>query len=342
MRAAFADASDKCLSKLREIHLTIGGQHVNLKTIGVALNSRVIRPLAHLDTLKTKVEQQPFALTIELWDELETGVGCAGFEIEDALDAGKGFVVTVSDDSRFVSLRRARSHAVYDRLERRIMGWSRNGDRLSLAELGRPMQYLFYYWFHDVRLQVIHSGMIGENGAGIVVAGKSGSGKSTTSLVCLEAGMNYLGDDVLVMSGTKATGFDGHSVYNSNHILPHDVERFPLLKHHVNSGGQIKDDKWVVMLNEAFPGQILPNLPIRAIALPRIVDQPTTSFRRATKSQALMAIAPSSITLIEGAMSQGVTRLAELVEHVPAYWVELGRDFRSTPGCIRELISQVQ
>jgi hypothetical protein len=342
MRAAFARAAQECASQLKETALVLGGQPVRLRTVGSKLHYRIKRPLAHLETSLPRSEARSTGLTIELWDEFETGVGCAGFEIEDALDAGKGFIVTISDDSRYVSLRRARLHAVYDRLERRITGWSSNGDRLSLAELGRPMQYLFCYWFHDVKLQLIHSGMIGENGAGIIVAGRSGSGKSTTCLVCLEAGMNYLGDDVLVMSGTKATGFVGHGVYNSNHILPRDADRFPHLKRYVNSGGQLKDDKWVVMLHEAFPGQVLPNLPIRAIALPRIVDQPTSAFRRATKAQALMAIAPSSIGLIEGAMSQSVTRLAELVEHVPAYWVDLGREFRSTPGCIRQLISQVQ
>lgn len=342
MRAAFARASREYASQLKETTIVLGGHLVRLRTVGYKVHDRIKRPLAHLETSLPPGKANSIGLTIELWDELETGIGCAGFAIDDELDAGKGDVVTVSADSRYVSMRRARSHAVYDRTNRRIIGWSCNGDRVSLIELGRPMQYLFCYWFHDANLQLIHGGMVGQGGAGVVVAGRSGSGKSTTSLVCLEAGMNYLGDDVLAMSGTKEAGFVGHSVYNSNHILPRDMDRFARLKQHVRSGGCAKEDKWVVMLHEAFPGQLLPALPIRAIALPRIVDQPKSSFRRASKAQALMTIAPSSIVLIEGAMPEGLARLGELVEHVPAYWVDLGRDFRSTPDCLRELISEVK
>jgi hypothetical protein len=341
MRGAFARASEECTSQLKETSLVLGGQPVRLRTVGSRLHDRIKRPLAHLETSSPPAGAGSTGLTIELWDELETGVGCAGFMINDELDAGKGDVITVSADSRYVSMRRARSHAVYDRRAGRIIGWSCNGDRVSLIELGRPMQYLFCYWFHDANLQLIHSAMVGQGNAGVVIAGKSGSGKSTTSLACLEAGMNYLGDDVLAMSGSWESGFVGHSVYNSNHLLPRDVERFPRLRQHVRSSGTAKEDKWVVMLHEAFPGQLIPALPIRAIALPRIVDQPKSSFRRASKAQALMTIAPSSIVLIEGAMPEGLARLGDLVEHVPAYWVDLGRDFRSTPDCLRELISEV-
>jgi hypothetical protein len=341
MRAAFVRASEAHTSKLQEMTLILGGQPVRLRTVGVELHDRIKRPLAHLEMSSPPVDVVSNALTIELWDELETGVGCAGFVVNDGLDSGKGDVITVSADSRYVSMRRARSHAVYDRRDRRIIGWSRNGDRVSLIELGRPMQYLFYYWFHDADLQLIHSAMVGQDGSGVIIAGRSGSGKSTTSLACLESGMNYLGDDVLAMSGSTESGFVGHSVYNSNHLLPRDMERFPRLKEHVKKGGRAKEDKWVVMLHEIFPGQLLPALPIRAIALPRIVDQPKSSYRRASKAQALMTIAPSSIVLIEGVMPEGLARLGKLVEHVPAYWVELGRDFRSTPDCMREIISEV-
>jgi len=342
MRAAFARASQECASQLRETNLVLGGQPLRLRTVGFKVHDRIKRPLAHLETWPPTGAPSSTGLTIELWDELETGVGCAGFAIDDELDAGKGDVVTVSADRRYVSMRRARSHAVYDRKDRRIIGSSRNGDRVSLIELGRPMQYLFCYWFHDANLQLIHSGMVGQDGAGVIVAGRSGSGKSTTCLVCLAAGMNYLGDDVLAMSGNKDAGFVGHSVYNSNHMSPSDVGRFAQLTKHVKSGGCAKEDKWLVMLHEAFPGQVLGSLPIRAIALPRIVDQPSSSFRRASKAQALMTIAPSSIVLIEGAMPEGLARLGELVEHVPAYWLELGRDFWSTPDCLRALISEVK
>ena len=342
MRAAFERASRQCASELRETDLVLGGQPIKLRTVGSDLHRRVTRPLAHLEASPPRVNAESIGLTIELWDELETGVSCSGFEIDDSLDAGKGDVVTVSPDSRYVSLRRARSHAVYDRKDRKIIGWSRNGDRVSLIELGRPMQYLFCYWFRDANLQLIHSGMVGQDGVGVIVTGRSGSGKSTTCLVCLAGGLSYLSDDVLVMSGTRRTGFVGHSVYGSNHVAPRDVERFPQLAKHARGGGCGKEDKWVVMLHEAFPGRVVPSLPIRAIALPRVVDQPKSSYQRAPKAGALMTIAPSSIVLIEGAMQEGLHRLGELVENVPAYWVNLGRDFWSTPDCMRALIAEVR
>src|SRR5260370_12818836 len=96
MGAAFARASQECASQLKEANLVLGGQLVRLRTVGVKLHDRIMRPLAHLETSLRSGELNPIGLTIDLWDELETGIDFSGLAIDDELDAGKGDLVTDS------------------------------------------------------------------------------------------------------------------------------------------------------------------------------------------------------------------------------------------------------
>jgi len=305
--------------------------------IGDELAGRTRRPFTHL---LTPAHERP-ALRIELWDEGETGVPGEGCEVDEAIDEGKGDIVTVSADKRYVILRRARSHAIYDRQEKLIRGWSKCAGRPSLTELGRPLQYLICYWLCDSGDQLLHSGMIARGDVGLLIAGRSGSGKSTTSLLCLEAGLEYVGDDLLAMAQGPDGDFVASGVYGTNHLSPGDLRRWPGLAPHALVEGRVRGEKSVLMLDDAFPGLLRATCPIRGILLPRITAAPATALRPATGGEALRAIAPSSIALIEGLIPQGLERIAALVGAVPAYWLELGRDFHSTPGEVCRLMESL-
>ena len=79
------------------------------------------------------------------------------------------------------------------------------------------------------------------------------------------------------------------------------------------------------------------------LALPRVVDSATTSFRPATRAEALLRLAPSSLILLpyQGAGHNGFAALVALVEQVPCFWLELGRDFAQLPIAVGEMFEQV-
>ena len=51
----------------------------------------------------------------------------------------------------------------------------------------------------------MHGAAVAEQGAGVVLAGLSGSGKSTTALTCVLAGMDFLGDDACLVDPSART-----------------------------------------------------------------------------------------------------------------------------------------
>src|SRR4051794_7273185 len=48
--------------------------------------------------------------------------------------------------------------------------------------------------------QLLHAAAVGTEQGGVVITGRGGVGKSTAALLCLEAGLAYLGDDYVVVA----------------------------------------------------------------------------------------------------------------------------------------------
>jgi hypothetical protein len=80
---------------------------------------------------------------------------------------------------------------------------------------------------------------------------------------------------------------------------------------------------------------------ITAIMLPRVVRKKETTYRRASKAEALFAIAPTSVMFLPRPSHQAFDRVAELAERVPAYWLELGSDIDGIPDAVKRLAAEV-
>ncbi len=64
------------------------------------------------------------------------------------------------------------------------------------------MHRVFYQWAFREGMIMFHSAAIGVNGVGALIAGQSGAGKSTLSTACMLAGMDVVGDDYIILTGT--------------------------------------------------------------------------------------------------------------------------------------------
>ena len=338
MRDAFGQAYRQQPAQRHETRIVLGGQSVRLRAVGDQLHQLVTRPFAHLQTEPSTTAPPP-RLTIDLWDEAETGVGCAGCHIDDDRDLHGQ--ITCSDDGRYVGYRRARSVTLYDRQDRRMLGWSAYEDQALLYEMGRPLHVLLSYWHRDAGLQLMHSALVALDGCGVLFPGLGGSGKSTSALSCLEAGWHYLGDDYISLSCTSDGTFMGHSVYSSTHVEPDHLDRFKRLRSHAIPARHEQEDKSLVLLNELYPEQFLASAPICAIALPRVCGAAESSYEPATKGQALLALAPSSMVMVPGRNAQTMEQLAQLVEHTPCYWMHLGHCLESIAPCVESIVKEV-
>lgn len=319
-------------------HYTLAGRPARVRVLGSRLAEALDRPFRHLR--RGPAADADVRLFIDMWDEAETGMGVPG--IEAAPDLAARGQVTASEDARILIHERAQTVAGFDRAARRVVGWVGDARHLTLYEQGRPLHSALLLWHQDRRVQPVHAGLVSLDGQGILLGGQGGSGKSTTALMCLKAGFQYQADDYVGVERTP-DGYVGHSMYSSTHLEPHHIERFPWLQPHAIPGSLPGEDKSLVLLADAKPDGLSAQASIRALALPCVVDAEATRVRPASRLEALLRLAPSTLLQLPHACAtpDGLGRLGDMVETIPTFWLELGRDMERIPDRVARLLTEV-
>lgn len=337
MQAGFAKASAAHPHGRCEGHYTLAGQAVNIRIVGRELAACMHQPFAHvrMDHMAPKAPR----LTIELWDQRETGVDCQSRTPRDDLNLHPMQVQSV--DGRFVVYQLHASIICLDRQNGHMIGCISRVDELSLYELGRPLHVPLTWWHNDRDVPVIHAGLVARDGKGVLFVGSGGAGKSTSALACFCAGFRYISDDLIGLQTSSDGAFSGHSLYNSTYVEAGHLSRFPLLRPHVIKKRYAFEKKCLVLLSQVLPLQLDQSTKINVVMLPRVVHEAPSQIRPAPKGKALLALAPSSRAINQSIGVQGMNKLIQLVERVPCYWLELGRDWDHMPARIENLLSAV-
>ena len=323
------------------IDYLVAGRPVRIRVAGAALAEEVDLPLRHL---RVPEDAAP-AMTIDLWNQEETGVA-AVLGDQDRLSGPYGHF-SMSEDGRYLGEQRVYGALWYDRDTSRVVGSVEGLRRRALDERARPFHRIFSIWLWDGGIQFVHSGLVARPDpvtsalTGVLFVGAGGSGKTTSSIACFQSGLVYLGDDFIGLEKT-ATGFAGHGLYGSCLVNVDHLKRFPHLDARSLKPRNDYEEKSVVYLAPIDAGRLASRVPIAAVVMPRVVDRPDTIFRRATKGQALLSMAPSSIMSLPMVTYGAMDRLAGLVDAVPAYWLELGRDINAIPGAVNALFEALE
>lgn len=175
---------------------------------------------------------------------------------------------------------------------------------------------------------------------GLLLAGKSGSGKSTTALRSLLAGWQYVGDDYVVLQPDDITA---HRVYATAKLAPLDfrgdaslvppgVPLFPDPLHR---------DKTIALLWPTYREQMPLSLPIRAVVAPHVGDGRRTTWRRVSAGRGLLALAPSTMIQLPTASAARLAPLSVLARSVPAVEMELGSEPAGVLGALGEILEEV-
>ena len=207
------------------------------------------------------------ALTIEVWDDAEVGpIGLLPWP-EDADYHG---LVSVTDDARYALNQRPSSVFLLDRQENRIVGSVRGRDALFQDERARPFHRLVSIWLDDQDIQFIHAGLVARGDKGLLFAGKSGAGKTTSTLACYLGGFTYLSDDCVALEAKPNGAFVGHCFYDT--CMHDNMQRFPSLMriaHPPNHSFEAKDS---VFLVDHEAGNFAHCVNISAVIIPKVMD----------------------------------------------------------------------
>jgi hypothetical protein len=337
MRTEFTDLIAKHPDEVQEFFYQFGGHAVCMRFVGRELARHIDGPFSHL---RSETRTANPRLTIELWDANKTKPG----EFSWRSDLEWHEATVRSKDERFIGQQLPHTFSCLDREARHIMSAVTWHERIFIYERAKPLARLLLNWHNDQNLQVIHAGLVARENQGILFAGKSGSGKSTTSLACIIAGLDYLGEDYVGLERGEDNVFTGHSLYNSVFLKTDHLARFPELAPYAIKGRPPQEEKSVVVLSDVFPARLKRAVPIRVLVIPRVVDTSEAQLHPASKGEALLALGPSSLLQIPNRALGicGFNKLAQLVERLPCFRLEVGADFPSIARCVAELVEQVR
>ena len=338
MSEAFAEAKRLHPCAFHNSSYVFAGQPVRMRIVGRKLAEFMDLPFAHLQSEDKRLPVP--RLSIDIWDQAETNVPCQVGLTRNDLDLHPN--LKRSTDGRYASYQLQHSLVCLDRYAGVMVGYASNAEELSLYERGRPLHVPLSLWHKNQDMPLMHAGLVSRNGRGVLLAGPGGSGKSTSAVTCAYGGFDYLSDDLAGLELSSDGRFIGHSLYNSTFMEPDHLKRFSQLERHAIRGRYSFEKKHLVLLSQIASLRFARSCRIDFIVLPRVLHHSTSVLVRASKSETLMALAPSSLLVGERSYGlQGFKKLSRLVEQVPCYRLELGGALEEIPCVLEGLFSEV-
>jgi hypothetical protein len=322
----------------------IGHQLVQLRFAGQTLIDALCPALEHL---RTKPAMAP-ALTICIWDGASTeksipslhwkGKAVIAENVQSSQDGIQPVIYFRDERFRGAYQTGTKTLSMLDTKRNFAIFYVTDVHKISYYERGAPLRTILQWWVKEYGFLMIHAGAVGTNSRGVLIAGESGSGKSTTALACLHSGLSYVSDDYCLL-GMESYPFV-KSVYCSAKLDWQGLQRFPAFVSAVENTDGNNTDKALLLLNKHYPQKIVRGFPIRAILLPRISGRAATNAVPVSPKQGLMTIAPSTIFQSCGANQADLTFMARLTRLIPSFVLEVGSDTENIPDIVLSILSK--
>lgn len=315
-----------------ECTIRIAGLPVRFLFGSPLLADRLTRAFHHLPSCPGA---EP-ALTIAAWDTASAGAPPPPLP-RDLDPSGPSWRRVLLDDPPLHAVFKPGpgSLSVVDRERSLAWYWCADAASVPVWEQGTPFLHVFHHWLSSRRMQLVHAGAAGDPGGGFLFVGKSGSGKSTSTLACVAGGMQYAGDDYVVVTDDPEPTV--HALYSSGKLDDGHITRFPELASWVVNPEGPPDEKRVFFMADHAPERATTSFPLTSVLLPQVTGLPSTRLVSTPSARALAALAPSTIFQMPGAAGQELAAIAALLRQVPAYLLEAGTDLSAIAPAVRGL-----
>jgi hypothetical protein len=201
---------------------------------------------------------------------------------------------------------------------------------------GAPLQILLQAYLQHQGLQLTHTAAIGDDKKAILLSGKGGQGKSTTTLSCLQEGLNYLGEDYSILqSGPKPTVF---SLYHSARWQPHTRTLFPQYEPWIVNKDKTPEEKAQVFYQDVFPKQLRSSLPIGATIALSIGSGEMPLLEMATPEEAIHSLMLSTVRQLLFCGPKTMDLLKKVVIQTPQYKLLLGHNLKANVQLLKKLL----
>jgi hypothetical protein len=313
--------------------LLVAGHRVHLQFAGSALTSAMEPAFDHL-VAHDDGQDRP-DLTVHLWDAASTGVRHVPMPPGVLQRRENGPRYHGEHDGIIVHAAEA-TLSVVNAGGTNAMHYVPDANDVLWYQKAAPLRDVVHAWAGRHDFELLHGAAVGHPDGGVLIAGKAGSGKSTTSLACLRAGLGYAGDDYVLVDIDRPFV---HSLYSSAKLEWSNLDRHPGLLRPVNSRA---DPKAVAFLARDVPERVVRGFPLLALLLPTITGRVETRAVETTAARGLLGLAPSTVLQMRGQGQPVLGAMSQLVERMPVFRLELGTNLSRIPEVVDGLINELR
>lgn len=304
---------------VRKRFVFIGGT-VLLTYSSDILEHSLFKAFEHLEVTGTDADA---AFTIYACDSDILGYDLPGCDWLNEISKNKTEIVTYNSGNIHVLYNpKSGIFSMFDNGRNRGFYYLPKAGDIPFYEKAAPMRMLLHWWCEKSGLVLVHAAAIGGDASAVLLAGRGGTGKSTTALLAARHGFKFLGDDYVILENNA--GPVVYSAYNSVKFRWEMLERVPAAGEF--SLNNQNDEKGYYFLHDKNPDSLIRRLPLKAVLLPAIAGNQKTSFDRLSQSRGLMGLAASSIFQMPGSGRQTLKTLAGILKDIPVYQMSLGKE----------------
>ncbi len=215
--------------------------------------------------------------------------------------------------------------------------WVNDAAALPYWSKASPLRTLFNWWLASNGAHLMHAAAIGTPRGGLLLAGRGGTGKSSTALASLEAGLQYVGDDYLAVRLEPEPA--AYSLYATAKVTPSQMHRFPALAPFVTNPDCSDTDKSVVQLHPAFTGRLVRKLPLRAVASPAFGSAAASHFEADDGASTRRSTAFTTLSQLPHSGRELHDFIDRMMRTLPSLTLRLGHDVPGVPVAIAEMLA---
>ncbi len=331
VREGFERASAKAGKIVRDFR--IAETSVRLRFAGEALTSVLIPGLAGL----VRGGSVAFDFEICIWDSESTGVPPVAPPRPWKDFTGRGNIWGF-DSTRYRSSYQWGEGAVnvMDRETRQAVYWVPSAKHLPVWVWSSPLRSILHWWMELNGRQLIHAAAVGHGGRGVLMPGRGGAGKSSTSLACLLAGMDFVADDYLALAMDPEPR--AHRLYSTAKLDRTSLDLYAGLL----ARGRVVDrpdfDKVVLYLEDGFGEQLKDSLPIQLVLRPKVSGLPETTLAPVEACAIERELASETLLHLPHAGAGTVEILNRISREIPRSAIQLGTDRAGIPAFIQRIL----
>jgi hypothetical protein len=207
---------------------------------------------------------------------------------------------------------------------RQAVFWVPSHQHLPAWVLASPLRSILHWWMELNGRQLVHAAVVGQGGSGVLIPGRGGSGKSSTALACLLAGLDFVSDDYVALALDPEPR--AYRLYSTAKLDRRTLSLHPELAARCRTIDQQGFDKIVLFLEDGYRDRLQESLPLHLVLRPYISGAPQTIVEPVAAREVERALGAETLLYLPHVGARAVEFLDRVSDEVPHAAIRLGTD----------------